>query len=172
MGLLLYITSMDAESKIQKCSTCGEAFIAGVVNGKQLRNCRTCRDKKNKRKALSETQETEKSQPPSDDEQPRFIPPTYEQSNNHYSNMPLCRPDYLLPSPEKPSQSIKQLLTNIHDSLTHKSPNTCANDMLNDIANRLTVIENDNYVREFIEQQKKQNEETTRLLNLIHNAIG
>ena len=37
---------MDAENKIQKCSTCGEAFIAGVVNGKQLKNCRTCRDKK------------------------------------------------------------------------------------------------------------------------------
>ena len=44
--------------------------------------------------------------------------------------------------------------------------------MLNDIANRLTVIENEYYVREFIEQQKKQNEETTRLLNLIHSAIG
>ena len=128
--------------------------------------------KTNKRKTPSETQETEKSQPPSDDEQPRVTPPTYEQSNNHYSNMPLCRPDYLIPTQEKTSQSIKQLLTNIHDSLTHKSPNTCANDMLNDIANRLTVIENDNYVIEFIEQQKKHNEETTRILNLIHNAIG
>jgi len=163
---------MDAENKIQKCSTCGEAFIAGIIHGKQLKNCRTCRDKKNKRKTPSETQETEKSQPPSDDEQPQFTPPTYEQSNNHYSNMPLCKPDFLMPTQEKTSQSIKQLLTNIHDSLTHKSPNTCANDMLNDIANRLTIIENDNYVREFIEHQKKQNEETTRLLNIIHNAIG
>ena len=173
---------MDAENKIQTCSTCGDAFIAGMINGKQLKNCRTCRDKKNKRKTPSETQETEKSQPPCSyssteeqgeyDEQPHFTPPTYEQSNNHYSNMPLCRPDYLMSTQEKTSQSIKQLLTNIHDSLTHKSPNTCANDMLNDIANRLTIIENDNYVREFIEHQKKQNEETTRLLNLIHNAIG
>ena len=140
---------MDAENKIQKCSTCGDAFIAGMINGKQLKNCRTCRDKKNKRKALSETQETEKSQPPSDDEQSRVTPPTYEQFNNHYSNMPLCRPDYLIPTQEKTSQSIKQLLTNIHDSLANKSSNTCANDMLNDIANRLTVIETDNYVREF-----------------------
>ena len=168
---------MDAENKIQKCSTCGDAFIAGMINGKQLKNCRTCRDKKNKRKTPSETQETEKSQPPCPseegyDEQPQFTPPTYGQSNNHYSNMPLCRPDFLLPTQEKTSQSIKQLLTNIHDSLSNKSSNTCANDMLNDIANRLTVIGNDNYVREFIEQQKKQNEETTRLLNLIHNAIG
>ena len=77
--------------------------------------------------------------------------------------MPLCRPDFLIPTHEKSSQRIKQLLTNTHDSLTHKSPNTCANDMLNDIANRLTVIENDNYVREFIEHQKKQNEETMRV---------
>ena len=37
---------MDAEKKIQTCSTCGEAFIAGMINGKQLKNCRTCRDKK------------------------------------------------------------------------------------------------------------------------------
>ena len=44
--------------------------------------------------------------------------------------------------------------------------------MLNDIANRLTVIETDNYVREFIEYQKQHNEEMTRLLNLIHDAIG
>jgi len=138
---------MDAENKIQKCSTCGEAFIAGVVNGKQLNNCRTCRDKKNKRKTPSETQETEKSQPPSDDEQPRFIPPTYEQYNNHYSNIPLCRPEFLIPTQDKSSQSIKHILTNVHDSLTHKSPNTCANDMLNDIENHLTVIENDTYVR-------------------------
>ena len=57
---------MDAENKIQKCSTCGDTFIAGVVNGKQFKTCRTCRDKKNKRKTQSETQETEKSQPPSD----------------------------------------------------------------------------------------------------------
>ena len=102
--LLLYITSMDTENKIQKCSTCGDAFIAGMINGKQLKNCRTCRDKKNKRKALSETQETEKSQPPSDDEQSRFIPPTYEQSNNHYSNMPLCRPDFSIPTQENKSK--------------------------------------------------------------------
>ena len=90
---------MDAENKIHKCSTCGDAFIAGLVNGKQLKNCRTCRDKKHKRKASSETQDTETSQPPcpseeGSDEQPRFIPPTYEQSNNHYSNMPLCKPDF------------------------------------------------------------------------------
>ena len=63
--------------------------------------------KKNKRKTPSETQETEKSQPPSDDEQPRFIPPTYEQSNNHYSNMPLCRPDYLIPTHEKNKSTYK-----------------------------------------------------------------
>ena len=163
---------MDAEKKIQTCSTCGDAFIAGMINGKQLKNCRTCRDKKNKRTTPSETQETEKSQPPSDDEQPQFIPPTYEKPNNHYSNMPLCKPDFLMPTQEKTSKSIKQLLTNIHENLSNKSSNTIANDMLNDIANRLTIIENDNYVREFIEHQKKQNEETTRLLNLIHNAIG
>ena len=70
------------------------------------------------------------------------------------------------------SRIVKQLLVQIHDNLTNKSSNTCANDMLNDIANRLTVIENDNYVREFIEHQKKQHEETTILLNLIHSAIG
>ena len=96
--LLLYITSMDAENKIQKCSTCGEAFIAGMIKGKQLKNCRTCRDKKNKRTTPSET---EKSQPPSDDDEPQVTPPTYKQSNNHYSNMPLCRPDFLLPTQEK-----------------------------------------------------------------------
>ena len=163
---------MEPESKLQKCSTCGNAFIAGMVNGKQLKNCRTCRNKKNKRNTPSETQETERSQTPSDDEQPREIPPTYEHNNNHYSNMPLCKPDYLLPTPEKTSQIIKQLLTNIHDNLINKSSNTCANDMLNDIANRLTIIESDNYVREFIEYQKQQNEEMTRLLNIIHDAIG
>ena len=98
---------------MQKCSTCGEAFIAGVLNGTQLNNCRTCRDKKNKRTTPSETQETEKSQPPSDDEEPRFIPPTYEQSNNYDSNMPLCRPGFLIPTQENTSQSIKQLLKSI-----------------------------------------------------------
>ena len=35
--MLLYITSMDAEKKIQTCSTCGDAFIAGMINGKQLK---------------------------------------------------------------------------------------------------------------------------------------
>ena len=99
---------MDAENKIQKCSTCGEAFIAGMIKGKQLKNCRTCRDKKNKRTTPSET---EKSQPPSDDDEPQVTPPTYKQSNNHYSNMPLCKPDLLMPSHEHPSQSIRQLLT-------------------------------------------------------------
>ena len=28
---------MDVENEIQKCSTCGEAFIAGVVNGNNLK---------------------------------------------------------------------------------------------------------------------------------------
>ena len=96
---------MEATNKIIKRSTCGDAFIAGMVNGKQLKNCRTCRDKKNKRKAPSETQETERSQPPSDDEQPRIIP-TFT-SESHYSNMLLCRPDLLMPSPKKPNQRIK-----------------------------------------------------------------
>lgn len=146
--------------------------------GKVLKNCRTCRDKKNKRNTPSETQETERSQPPCSseeeyDEQPRRIPPTYEHNNdNHYSNKPLCKADYLMPSPEKPKQSIKRLLTDIHDNLTNKSSNTVANEMLNDIANRLTIIENDNFLKEFIEYQRKQNEETTRLLNLIQDVLG
>ena len=136
---------------------------------KQLKTCRTCRDKKNKRNTPSETQETETSQPPSDDEPPRIIP-TFT-SENQYSNMSLCRPDFLMPSPERPGQSIKQLLTHIHEILTNKSSNTCANDMLNDISKRLTVIETITFVREFIEYQKQQNQEMTRLLNLIHSAI-
>ena len=139
---------MDAENKIQKCSTCGEAFIAGVINGKQLKNCRKCRDKKNKRNTQSDTQETERSQPSEDEPQKETrILPTYEVNCNHYSNMPLCKPDYLQHSLENTTKSIKQLLTHIHENLTNKSSNTCANDMLNDIANRLTVIENDDYIR-------------------------
>ena len=162
---------MEAVNKIIKCSICGEAFIAGMVNGKQLKNCRICRDKKYKRKTPSETQDTERSQPPSDDEPSRIIP-TFASSENHYSNMPLCRPDLTKPSPEKPSKNIKQLLTDIYDNLTNNPSNTSANEMLNDIANRLTVIEADNYVKEFIEYQKQQNEEINKLLNLIHSAIG
>ena len=36
--------------------------------------------------------------------------------------------------------------------------------MLNDIANRLTVIEHDKYIREFIEHQKKQNENNDAII--------
>lgn len=160
---------MEPEEKIIRCSTCGDIMIAGMVNGKKLKNCRKCRDKRANRNPQSDTQEI--SHPPSEDdgEQPRVIP-TYT-SDNHYSNMPLCKPDFLMTPPQKP-QSVKQLLSTIHDNLTTKSSTTLANDMLNDIANRLTAIEHDNYVREFIEQQKKHNEETTRLLNMVFDAIG
>ena len=160
---------MEPEEKIIRCSTCGYIMIAGMVNGKKLKNCRKCRDKRANRNPQSDTQEI--SHPPSEDdgEQPRVMP-TYT-SENHYSNMPLCKPDFLMTPPQKP-QSVKQLLSSIHDNLTNKSSNTIANDMLNDIANRLTAIEHDNYVREFIEQQKKHNEETTKLLNMIYDAIG
>ena len=141
---------MEPEDKIIRCSTCGDIMIAGMVNGKKLKNCRKCRDKRANRNPQSDTQEI--SHPPSEDdgEQPRVIP-TYT-SENQYSNMPLCKPDFLMTPPQKP-QSVKQLLSTIHENLTNKSSNTIANDMLNDIANRLTVIENDNYVRDFIEQQ-------------------
>ena len=61
-----------------------------------------------------------------------------------------------MPSPEKPSQHIKQLLTNTPDSSTNKSSNACTKNMLNDIAKRLTINETKNYVREFIEYQKQQ----------------
>jgi DNA-directed RNA polymerase subunit M/transcription elongation factor TFIIS len=166
---------MEPEEKIIRCSTCGDIMIAGMVNGKKLKNCRKCRDKRANRNPQSDTQEI--SHPPysSEEEQdegerPRVIP-TYTSSENHYSNMPLCKPDFLMTPPQKP-QSVKQLLSSILDSLTNKSSNTIANDMLNDIANRLTAIEHDNYVREFIEQQKKHNEETTRLLNMLYDAIG
>ena len=161
---------MEPEEKIIRCSTCGDIMIAGMVNGKKLKNCRKCRDKRANRNPQSDTQEI--SHPPSEDEeeQPRVIP-TYTSSENHYSNTPLCKPDFLMTPPQKP-QSVKQLLSSIHDNLTNNSSNTIANDMLNDIANRLTAIEHDNYVREFIEQQKKHNEETTKLLNMIYDAIG
>ena len=165
---------MGPESKIIKCSTCGDIMIAGMVNGKKLKNCRKCRDNRANRNQQSDTQEPSKPPCPSeeeedDGEQPH-IRPTYT-SENHYSNMPLCKPDFLMTPPQKP-QSVKQLLSTIHENLTNKSSNTIANDMLTDIANRLTAIENNNYLREFVEQQKKQNEETTRLLNMVYDAIG
>ena len=97
---------METTNKTINCSICGDAFIAGVVNGKQLKHCRTCRDKKYKRKTPSETQKTEISQPPSYDEPPRIIPTFFTSSENHYSNMPLCRPDLSKPSPENPSKNI------------------------------------------------------------------
>ena len=43
--------------------------------------------------------------------------------------------------------------------------------MLTDISHRLTVIDNDNYVIVFIEQQQ-QIGESTLILNQSHNAIG
>ena len=88
---------MEATYKIIKCSICGDAFIVGMVNGKQLKNCRICRDKKNKRKTPSEPQDTERGKPPSDDDPPQIIP-TFT-SENQYANLLLCKPDFLMPSP-------------------------------------------------------------------------
>lgn len=160
---------MDTEDKIIKCSTCGDIMIAGMVNGKKLKNCRTCRGKRANRNLQSDTQEI--SHPPSEDEgeQPRVIPTCTPE--NHYSNMPLCKPDFLMTPPQTP-QSVNQLLSTIHDNLTNRSSDTFANDMLNDLANSLNAIEHDTCITEFIEYQKKHNEETTKLLKMIYEAIG
>ena len=34
------------EDKLRKCVTCGNIMVAGVINGKILKNCKPCRDKK------------------------------------------------------------------------------------------------------------------------------
>ena len=84
----------------------------------ETKNVGKCKDKRANANPHSYAQEN--SHPPSEDdgEQPRIIP-TYT-SETHYSHMPLCTPDFLMTPPHKP-QSVKQLLSPLHDNLTNKS---------------------------------------------------